>query len=164
VEWDPTALKSKHESCVICGDCILLQEVIEAEYPTEIQQVLLKAGLKHFPIELGRELLLNFTTDLHLGAAETQKWIGTHVFWQDKWTTIEECLEEVQDLKLQEPNTTTNLYPFMIAASDQSYPCLNLVYYLLKRDPSVMLHFRTSCQERLLECGTYVYQQKKKKI
>ena len=42
------------------------------------------------------------------------------------------------------------LYLLMIAASDQSYPCLNLVYYVLMRDPSAMLHFR-SCQERLLE-------------
>jgi hypothetical protein len=55
------------------------------------------------------------------------------------WTIIEECLEEVGDLKLHSPDPSTNHYPFMYAATDQSSKHLDLVYYLLRKDPSVLL-------------------------
>jgi hypothetical protein len=75
--------------------------------------------------------------------------------WMSKWPLIKECLDEVvlgHDLKLDdEPNPETNLCPFMTAATaptECSYNHLDLVYYLLREDPSVLSHFDTSGEER----------------
>jgi hypothetical protein len=63
------------------------------------------------------------------------------------WTVIEECFEEVEAFNLYEPNPDTSLYPFMFAACDQSCPCVDLVYYLLRKDPCVLLQFNPSSRD-----------------
>jgi hypothetical protein len=149
VDWDPTALKSLSWA----EDLTLLQESIEWHFPTKLIKLFISTGLKYLPNELG---LLLF---------KGEEGESPYALLMDKnretngeeagWTIIEQCLEEVADLKLYEPLPTTNLYPFMVAACDQSCPCVDLVYYLLRKDPSVMLQFnRSHNDERGLEEGT----------
>ena len=100
----------------------------------------LKAGLKYFPNELG---LLLFTIEGNSPYALLMDKNGTTKRREEGWSIIEECFEEVQKFRLPEPDPTTNLYeyPFLFAARDQSCPCVDLVYYLLRKEPSVLLQF-----------------------
>ena len=129
----------------------LLEELIE-DYQSspELTKVALKAGLKYFPNELWKLLVAvdGFYTELspHAFLMDTNR---TTMAREEGLTFIEECLEEVGDLKLQEPDPTTNLYPFMtVVASDQSCPYVDLVYHLLRKDPSVALQFNHSCTDK----------------
>ena len=143
MEWNPIALKTldKHR-------LTLLQELIEYNYPIETMKMALKAGLKYLVNELG---LLYFTTE---GNESPYVLLMDENKTKAGWTIIEECLDEVEDFILPVPDRITNLYPFMVAACDQSCPSVDLVYYLLRKDPSVMLQFTPSYyDERGLEEG-----------
>ena len=148
-KWDPSALKIQDTT----DESTLLQESIMFYFPPGLIKVLLKAGLKYLPNELG---LLFLTTEDNESpcALLMDKERDTHCE-KGMWTIIEECLEEVKELKLYyEPDPDTYLYPFMVAANDQSCPCVDLVYYLLRKDPSVLLQFNPFCNdERRLEEG-----------
>ena len=122
----------------------------------------LKAGLKYFPNELG---LLFFTTEgndspyaLLMEENRRESTNGS--------TIIEESLDEMKDLKLQEPDPTTNLNPFMVAACDQSCSCVDLLCYLLRKDPSAMPHFNRSMKDErgLEECTRKCNSRKRKMI
>ena len=131
----------------------LLQNVICHNHPIATIKMVLKAGLKYFPNKLG--FLLNIGLKCFLsfndfyrkrndkGETPISNALSECItFGPEKllgWTIIEECLEEVGDLKLHSPDPSTNLYPFMYAATDQSCKHLDLVYYLLRKDPSVLL-------------------------
>lgn len=58
-------------------------------------------------------------------------------------TVIEEFLEEVRFLNLDTLEPSMNMHPFMYAAMDASCDYLDLVDYLVRKDPSVLigLHF-----------------------
>jgi hypothetical protein len=165
VEWDPTALKKMRyfRDHYLFSDNekfqrTPLQEVMSNTryYPADTVRLVVRAGLKHLPHELGLLLL------------ETRKYASplSYAFQEDTrfetknaWPLIEECLDEVvlgqEGLKLQEPNPDTKLYPFMTAATDQSCSHVDLVYYLFRKDPSVASHFDISGEEREEEktCG-----------
>jgi len=188
LEWDPDALKG--------GEFTLLQEVIKYYYenmnqdnihytttghdcynhPISMMQMLLKAGLKYHPYELG--LLLRHSPDRHENLSvtpyddldianaafkdpdimngELDEIIGEQreksspyamicnvrtKFGPEHrlgWSVIEECLEEVDNRDILEKNPETNIYPFMLAAADRSCGNLDLVFYLLKKNPSVI--------------------------
>ena len=147
VDWDPTALMPNdtlNPFPIVFQDkgefFCLLNNVFDPEYeiPIATIKMVLKAGLHYFPSKLG--FLLNkdnedetsFSTALSADATYgPKKLLG--------WTIIEECLEEVGDLKLHRPDPSTNLYPFMYAAIDDSCKHLDLVYYLLRKNPPVLL-------------------------
>jgi hypothetical protein len=109
VEWDPTALKFlgwyENERTEDFHDSFLLQEVMNLSLPETIKLVF-KAGLKHFPHELG---LLFLESDTYYAPMENID--------SDNWSIIKECLGEVGGnvLNLHEPNPRTNLYPFLTA-------------------------------------------------
>ena len=111
--------------------------------------MVIKAGFKYFPSELGLLLLTEnehlFSPLYFLSTADIAQFGPQR---QELWKILEECLEEMEDLNLHEPDPTTNLYPFIVAASDQSCSGVDLVYYLVRKDPSVLLHYN-SCKERL---------------
>ena len=160
-EWDPTALMNleyfDEERCnkyyyqdeSSSSDekshnvRTLLQEVMcSTKYPIETIKLVLKAGLKYLPHELGLLLLRTDEYSSPLAYAfQRDRRYGSNA-----WAIIEECLDEVvgPNLKLQEPNPFTNLCPFLTAAVDQSSDNLDLVYYFLRKDPSVLSHFYSS--------------------
>jgi hypothetical protein len=150
VDWDPTALLTLDKNRLT-----LLQELIEWCYSPKLIRRILEAGLKYLPYELGLLLFTAEGNESPYALLMDKNRIGLTNGEEAGWTIIEQCLEEVADLKLPEPDPTTNLYPFMVAACDQSCPCVDLVYYLLRKDPSVMLQFnRSNNDERGLEEGT----------
>jgi hypothetical protein len=154
VEWDPTALKNRnpHQKCVH-GKYTLLQELIEDSYlyPNETIKMVLKTGLKYFPSEMGLLLLTDEDNKSPFALAMEQSPDDVGPKMQNGWDVIEECLEEMEDLKIHEPDPATNLFPFMIAASDQSCTNVDLVYYYLRKDPSTLLPPFNSRKEILLE-------------
>ena len=145
VEWNPIGLKALYN-----GDerNSLLQESIwnYKEQPEQLKPII-KAGLKYLPNELGTLL---FTIEDNNSPYELL------MDRKEGWAIIEESFEEVEGFNLNEPDTDTSLYPFMVAACDQSCPCVDLVYYLLRKDPCVLLQaFNPVCnEERRLEEGT----------
>jgi hypothetical protein len=171
VEWDSTALKKmSYFYCrFYCSsrERTLLQDVMRKTgyYPTDTVRLVLRAGLKHLPHELGLLLLetRGYASPLSYAFQE-----DTRFETKNAWPLIEECLDEVvlgqEGLKLQEPNPDTKLYPFMTAATDQSCNHVDLVYYLLRKDPSVVSHFDISGEEREKErtCGKRKTKKQKK--
>lgn len=167
VEWDPTALKEMRYSDYAKFQRTLLQDVMSdtGYYPTDTVRLVLRAGLKHLPHELGLLLLetRGYASPLSYAFQE-----DTRFETKNAWPLIEECLDEVvlgqEGLKLQEPNPDTKLYPFMTAATDQSCNHVDLVYYLLRKDPSVVSHFDISGEEREKErtCGKRKTKKQKK--
>jgi hypothetical protein len=136
VEWDPTALNfigENKRTDDFYGD-FLLGEVLYNPFPIETKTLVFKAGLKHFPHDLG---LLT----LHCDSYEPFIWTLDRCKEGIEWIIIEECFWKVggHDLNLHEPDPRTNLYPFMTATRFW-YP-IELVYCLLRKDPSVLLHF-----------------------
>ena len=131
VEWNPTALKTLNKYKMT-----LLQELIEYRYPIEKIKLAFKAGLKYLPNELG---LLLFT---EVGNVSPYTLLMNEdtlfQFGKEGLTIIDECFHEVEHFKLQATDPTPNLNPFMVAAWSPS-PCLDLMYYLLRKDPSVLL-------------------------
>ena len=73
---------------------------------------------------------------------ETKMDEGGNPTFQHGWMVIEDCLETVGHFKLYEDSGNhikTNLNPVMEAAADQSCGNVDLVYYLLRKNPSVLL-------------------------
>lgn len=96
-----------------------------------IFEIALTVGLKHYPHEIG---FLFHKDDLGESAfTEACKRCG-----EDAWDTALGCLEETDPKKVLERNPRTNVYPFMVAAADDSVGCLDVVYYLLRKDPVVL--------------------------
>ena len=125
VEWDPDALKSGSDQKD--GKPTVLQ------YGLTLQFVL-RACLKYFPQELVG-LLLDQRNDF---ASPMEVCFKVD---REAWQTVEGCLDEVQDLKLHDPDPETGLIPVMTAAADQSCSRVDLVYYLIKRDPGAILGY-----------------------
>ena len=140
VDWDPKALKE----CQYQGNP-LLHRVIVA-WGSNIDSsftLMLKAGLKHYPEELGFLFQKN-------GIGETAFQLAFDEFGKAKTlSAIEKCLEENTNVKLVERNPVANLYPFMLAAAGETSD-LNTVNYLLRRDPEVL--YRANQVVDTLDC------------
>jgi len=90
-----------------------------------------KAGLKHFPDELGL-LCLQDSQD------QTPWELAYEVFGEDETCrTIEESLSETLEEKIAEVDPDTNLYPFIIAAAAGVTCNLDTPYFLLRKIPVV---------------------------
>jgi hypothetical protein len=155
VQWNPNGLKALG----IDEDDTTLETSI-CYYSREIKTII-KAGLKYLPPnELG--LLFSCTNQYNQSLYTTLMCDRVRCSNEDNndyrdagWTAIEESFEEVEDFKLDEPDPINNLYPFMVAARDQSCRSIDLVYYLLRKDPCVLLQFNLSCDdEQQLEEST----------
>ena len=120
--WDPDALKE-----YFCHGNIFASNIgSRCWFSSGITQ----AGLRHFPHELGLLLQKDANNSTAIRAA---CWL-----WLVNWKLIVQCFEEMGNDKIFEKDPTTNLYPFMLAAADDSTPRLDLVYYLLRKDPEVL--------------------------
>ena len=121
VDWDPAAFK---EICISELPWCVVHSVAEGHF-----EVAFNAGIKYFPQHIGN---LAF------------RYVSGHKGKEDKdeaWETIQDCLDEAGDPnKILKKNQETNLYPFVTAA-EGSRCCLDMVYYLLRKDPSVLGNF-----------------------
>ena len=96
-----------------------------------IFEIALTVGLKHYPHEIG---FLFHKDDLGKSAFTE----ACKRCCEDAWDTALGCLEETDPKKVLERNPCTNMYPFMMATADDSVGCLDVVYYLLRKDPVVL--------------------------
>ncbi len=121
VDWDPAAFK---EICISELPWCVVHSVAEGHF-----EVAFNAGIKYFPQHIGN---LAF------------RYVSGHKGKEDKdeaWEMIQDCLDEADPNKrILEKNQVTNLYPFVTAA-EGSRCCLDMVYYLLRKDPSVLGNF-----------------------
>ena len=124
LDWDPEALK---EYRYLDGNPLLHAD----SYDIHSFAMALKAGMQYYPEELGFLFRKN-------DAGETACEIVCEEYDKDEaWGEIQECFEETHDVKMVELNPVTNVYPFMLAAAGETSE-LNTLYYLLRRNPSVL--------------------------
>ena len=129
-DWDPEAL-----SMDVNGKP-LIHEIISRYRNVNHSRVVLmfSTALKYFPEKIG--LLLqrdnNGKTAYDVYAAACHKNGKT----KDSWRIIKQCLEKCTSQRMTEIDTTMNIYPFMHFSAGGSKN-LNLVHYLLRRDPKI---------------------------
>jgi hypothetical protein len=114
VDWDPEAFKE------IC--------ICELPWFFDINrhfEVAFNAGIEYFPQHIG-----NLAVRYVRGKEDKDE-------KDEAWELIENCLEEADPNKILKRNQESNLYPFVTAA-EGSRCCLDMVYYLLRKDPSVL--------------------------
>jgi len=133
VDWDPKAVKE-------------LLRGISSWSNIGAFTLMLKAGLKYYPEELG----FLFRKSRH-GFGKTAWYRALDQFGRGKTlSAVEKCLEETTDAKMLERNPMTNAYPFMLAAAGDTSE-LSIVYHLLRRDPEVS--YRATCSQiKYLDC------------
>ena len=91
----------------------------------------LKAGMKHYPEELGFLFRKN-------DAGKTACKLALALYGEKKaWRIINKCFNKTRNVKMFEMNPVTNVYPFMLAAAGETSE-LNTLYYLLRRNPIVL--------------------------
>jgi hypothetical protein len=120
VDWDPAAFK---EICISELPWCVVQSVADGHFEGAFN-----AGIKYFPQHIG---------NLAFRYISGQK--GKE-YKDEAWELIEYCLDEADPNKILKKNQVTNLYPFVTAA-EGSRCCLDMVYYLLRKDPSVLGSF-----------------------
>jgi len=127
VDWDPKALKEyRHEGEPLLHACTRISKLIEC-FP-----LMLKAGMKYYPEELG----FLFRKDDNGDTA--CKLVFDEYGKDEAWRMIEKCLEETHDAKMIKMNSMTNLYPFILPAAGGEASDLNPLNYLLRRNPEVL--------------------------
>jgi hypothetical protein len=97
-------------------------------------QLALSATLRHYPHELG--LLLLKSAKGHTPFQMAMKHFGE----QESWKMIKKCLDEFNGgSMILERDPETNMYPFLSAAVGDDTSELDLVYYLVRRNPLTLL-------------------------
>lgn len=100
----------------------------EKEFPLDR---ILEITFRHFPDELG----LLFLQDDYDDYEETTLSIAYNCRGEKEvWNSIVSAMEKVDPLKLVSFNEDTGMFPFMLAAKDETAD-LNLVYHLMRKDP-----------------------------
>jgi len=138
IDWDPEALKEPQYDDNKLFHCIIIMCKSIDSFT-----LMLKAGLKHYPEELG---FLFHKNNVGKTAFEMA---CTRYGKDEAWGEIEKCLEETTDIKMVAKNEMTNLYPFMLAAAGKTTE-LNKTFYLLRRDPEVL--YRVNRLVDTLDC------------
>jgi len=125
VDWDPTSLKFHYNGGLCLHGAVKFKSVSADSFA-----VVLQAGLKHYPEELGLLFEKN-------RKGKTAFELAFEKFGKDAtWAIIENCFEDTRDVRIVERNPATNVYPFMIAAAGKASD-LSTLYYLLRRNPEV---------------------------
>jgi hypothetical protein len=129
-DWDPSALKEQrwYRSHEFVG----LKD--QRWYQSSDFQLALSVTLRHYPCELGLLLLKDDEGKTSFQTARNQ-------FGKEKaWKTTKKCLDESSGgSKILEKDPQTNMYPFMFAAAGGDTSELDLVYYLVRRNPLSLL-------------------------
>ena len=137
VDCDPDALKQKINAGPY--DCLLhwlvetTNQYWQVESATSGDHVALErfkmaftGGLKHFPLELGLLYQENSNSKSVIEAAYNR-------FGKEKaWKAIEDCLGR--------KDTKTNDCSLMVAAAEGSSSHLDVIYYMLRKEPVVLEH------------------------
>jgi len=129
VDWYSEALREYNND----GN-LFFHKVIDISYAQEIEHfaMMLKAGLKYYPEELG--LLFQKNSDGKTACEFASEKHGEYATCR----AIEKCIDDTSDNRIAERNPVTNVYPFMHAAAGDSGD-LNVLYYLLRRNPEVII-------------------------
>lgn len=100
----------------------------EKEFPLDR---ILDVTFRHFPDELG----LLFLQDGYNDYKETTLSIAYECRGEKEvWNSIVSAMEKVDPLKIVSFNEDIGMFPFMLAARDETAD-LNLVYHLMRKDP-----------------------------
>jgi hypothetical protein len=130
VEWDPDALM---RSFPRQKDFPLLYKTIISKKAIGRFEMVLKAGIRYFPHQLG--LLFHKDRNIELAYDFAYKKFGAIA----AWTAIKGCFDDEHHQLEIDPET--NLHPFMIAATKGSESKnLDLIYYLLQKDLGAVLN------------------------
>lgn len=126
VDWDLEVLKTSG-SLTSSGGMTLLQDSVNCLADVESFLRVLKAGIRHFPQEFG--FLFHENDDGATTYDEAYRKFGA----QSASAAIEGSVGNLFEL-----DTTTNLYPFMIAAREGCHSNnLDLIYYLMGKNVQV---------------------------
>ncbi len=158
VDWDPSALKQAREFEGSRNDTTYwLLQICPMDWVSKPSfQLALNATLRHYPHDLVQVLFLRGTSEGNitfqtaeetLGKKEALKLFENPTFQtagetlgkKEAWALFENCLDaETNGSKvLFEKNPKTNMYAFMVAAAGDTSD-LDMVYYLLRRNPLVL--------------------------
>jgi cation transport regulator ChaB len=142
VEWDPDALAGCTSRGITNRPLI---HIMLYEYESfDGFEMGLEAGIAHFPHELG---FLFCERDNSISASNVH---GSSCLYDDAcayfglnetWTIVERCLTNLfgTNTSASSTRTSTDLYPFMIAASKGTVSKnLDVIYYLIRKDPRVV--------------------------
>jgi len=131
VDWDPLSLKFRRKGELCLHVAVRLKSVGDGSFA-----MVLQAGLKHYPEELGLLFEKN-------RKGKTAWELAFEKYGKDEtWTIIETCFDNTRDPRIVEKSPAANLYPFVIAAAGETSD-LSMLYYLLRRHPEVL--YRTQC-------------------
>ena len=126
-DWDPSELKVQRDGKSLLHLCAIFMSWDISEF-----QLALSATLRHYPHELGLLLLKNAKGDTPFQMAK--KHFAKEAFWK----VIKKCLDESNGSMILERDPETNTYPFLLAAAGDTSE-LDLVYYLVRRNPLTLL-------------------------
>ena len=126
-DWDPSELKVQRGGRSLLHLCAIFMSWDISEF-----QLALSATLRHYPHELGLLLLKNAKGDTPFQMAK--KLFAKEAFWK----VIKKCLDESNGSMILERDPETNTYPFLLAAAGDTSE-LDLVYYLVRRNPLTLL-------------------------
>jgi hypothetical protein len=128
-DWDPSELKVQRGGRSLLHLCAIFMSWDISEF-----QLTLSATLRHYPHELGLLLLKSAEGRTPFQMAREQ--FGEQGFWK----MIKKYLDEFKGgSKILERDPETNMYPFLLAAAGDDTSELDLVYYLVRRNPLTLL-------------------------
>ena len=137
-DWNPSALKVQRDGRSVLHSCA--SGSLHANWGISTFQLALSATLRHYPHELG--LLLLKSAKGHTPFQMARKHFGE----QESWKMIKKCLDEFNGgSKILERDPETNMYPFLLAAAGDDTSELDLVYYLVRRNPLTL--FSEQCND-----------------
>ena len=133
VDWDPTVLKETdgegksllHAASTYCTERKNFAKAFATTF---------RATLRHYPQELGFLLLKDSTSSQITPMELARQKLGR----AESWQLISKCLDESDQVKILEKDKKTNIYPFMLASTGDKSE-LDLIYYLMQRDPLTFL-------------------------
>ena len=139
-DWDPSALKEvQQDGKSLLQSCARVSNQSSVSWCIATFQLALSATLRHYPHELGLLLLKNAKGDTPFQIARKQ--FGEQEFWE----VIKKCLDESNESMILERDPETNMYPFLLAAAGDDTSELDLVYYLVRRNPLTL--FSEQCND-----------------
>jgi hypothetical protein len=132
-DWDPSVLKLRwHDISLLHSRAFVSPQ--SASWGISTFQLALSATLRHYPHELGLLLLKSAEGRTPFQMAREQ--FGEQGFWK----MIKKYLDEFNGgSKILERNPERNMYPFLLAAVGDDTSELDLVYYLVRRNPLTLL-------------------------
>jgi hypothetical protein len=99
-------------------------------------KLVLKAGIKHFPQHISR-LAFRYGCRQHCSRRNDSECCFGGEEKDKTWKIIQECIDEADPNTILERNQETDLHPFVTAA-EGSDCYLDIVYYLLRKNPIVL--------------------------